>query len=172
MAKPANAPISKRLRCNSSFDKCVRHPALVMAASLRFLMTPHTAVTIRAITYKLNIATKAITILRTLLSGKSAIKPTAIANVMPFYTCIHAHACCFISCCFENRQNRSHVMLDILCAERHQENANKSIVGEAIFSQAKRLNAVRYHQRTSIGLSQYSWWQKKFSRERDFICLY
>ncbi len=47
-------------------------------------------------------------------------------------------------------QNRLSVMLDILFAERDQEYINKSIVGEAIFSQAKRLEAVRAHQLHSM----------------------
>ena len=47
-------------------------------------------------------------------------------------------------------QNRLSTMLDILFAKRDQEYINKSIVGEAIFTQAKRLKAVRAHQLYSM----------------------
>lgn len=46
--------------------------------------------------------------------------------------------------------NRLSTLLDILFAERDQAYINKSIVGEAIFAQAKRLDTVRTHQLSSM----------------------
>jgi AcrR family transcriptional regulator len=48
------------------------------------------------------------------------------------------------------RQNRIPTMIDILFGERDQEYVKKSIVGEAIYSQAKRLKDVREHQLSSM----------------------
>lgn len=43
-------------------------------------------------------------------------------------------------------KNRLPMLIDILFGERNQEYIDKSIVGEAIYSQAKRLEKVRAHQ--------------------------
>lgn len=47
-------------------------------------------------------------------------------------------------------ENRLSTLLDILFADRDQAYINKSIVGEAIFTQAKRLDTVRTHQLSSM----------------------
>lgn len=49
--------------------------------------------------------------------------------------------------------DRLPVLMDILFGERDQEYVNRSIVGDAIYSQAKRLPAVREHQLSNLGLS-------------------